>query len=366
MKILHIINNLNKGGAERLLVDVLPHYVAAGHQVALLQISHAASAPEYIDELSQKGVKVSSLGAGNLYNPSHIPKLKKWIVAQQPDIVHAHLFPTMYWVAAAARLGLQVPIVFTEHSTQNNRFNKPYLRSLDRKVYSSFQKIIAISPAILSKLSTWIGSDQKLTLIRNGVDTQRYIAAKPYTPQELHATFGSNADKYICLMTARFAYPKNHKLVIDALQQLPQSHSVAFAGVGGLLEEAKAYAQSTGVAARVDFLGFRTDIPRLMKSVSCNILSSAYEGMSGVACEALAAGRPFLGSDVPGINDVVPDHRFLFAAGDSAQLAEKILYNAAHAADTAQLVADGLARAHSFDIKVMVEKHLSLYRELIA
>jgi glycosyltransferase involved in cell wall biosynthesis len=367
MKVLHVINNLNKGGAERLLVDILPLYRDTEADVSVLQLSSKASSLEYLNLLTSRQVKVFSLGNGSLYNPLLILKLRSFIRKNKFDIVHAHLFPTMYWISLAFRLlGRNRPVlIFTEHSTQNNRINNPVLRPVDRFIYKKYDSVIAISEAIAAKLKAWMGNAPPVALIRNGVNTDHFSKASAYDAAFFSREFSIPEPAVKILMTARFLYPKDHLTVVKAIKLLPLNFHVIFAGEGAERAGVEQWVNDNGLNERVHFAGFRTDIPALMKSVDLNVLSSRYEGMSGVTLEALAAGKPFLGSDVPGINDVVPDNRFVFESGNENHLAAQAEHVLNNEKVKQQMVSEGLKFAQLFDVSIMIAQHIALYKQQI-
>src|SRR5690606_28885802 len=116
----------------------------------------------------------------------------------------------------------------------------------------------------------------------------------------------------------------------------------------------------------VTFLGLRNDIYNLMNKVDLNILSTNHEGLSGVALEALASGKPFIGSDVIGINDVVPESAFLFPKQNPERLAEKIVEVTTNEFLQGELIKKALSHVKGFDTPIMVEKYLTLYRTAIS
>ncbi|MCE7041268.1 glycosyltransferase [Dyadobacter sp. CY312] len=366
MRILHIINNLNKGGAERLLVDNLPLYIKADVHVEVLQLSELHSEPQYLKTLLDGGVKCHSLGQTSLYNPLLVMSLVKFLSQNRFDIVHVHLFPAMYWVAIASKFISQKPVlVFTEHSTQNKRSKNSLLKPLEIFIYRSYNSIIAISEQIKDKLISWTGFTDKIRVIRNGVDTLRFEQAPKYDDLFWTNEFSIPRGSVKMLMTARFSYPKDHATLVRALSQLPGNHFLILVGEGPNKEEIKALSLVQGVSERVIFAGFRNDVSSLMKSVDINILSTDYEGMSGVSLEALASGQPFLGSDVAGINDLVPDSRYLFAARNSDAAAQQITNIIANPALKTSMISDGLEHASKFDVNYTLNNHLKLYSEIV-
>lgn len=365
MKILHVINSLDTGGAEKLLVNFLPYLVKEGHEVELLQLTSSFSEKKYQEILIKNGVKIISLThSKNLYSFSFIFKLRIFFKTRTYDIVHVHLFPALYWTAIALKK-FNLKLVFTEHSTKNNRIHKFYFKPFDRFIYQRYDKIIAISYNIKNILSKWLGSDKKIIIVRNGVELAKFIQAIPYSKKELAQELRVDINSVLVLMVARFSFPKDQATLVEAAKLLPVNFHVLFVGEGDI-EPIKALAKRKGIFANIHFLGFRNDIPQLIKSVDINVLSSLYEGMSGVTCEALASGKPFLGSDVSGINDVVPDGRFLFASGDAIELAEKIQNIVRNEELYIQMVGDGMKHVKQFDMSKMVEQHIQLYKQLIA
>lgn len=366
VKILHIINNLSKGGAERLLVNVLPHYRSKEIEVSVLQISDLYSEKQYINELEDNDINVSTLGKHSVYHPINILLLKKYLKKNRFDVVHVHLFPSMYWAGIVKKMmKTDTKFVFTEHSNENKRFNKSYFKYIDRFIYKEYDKIIAISPSIKQKLMDWTEMNDKISLIRNGVDTDSFKEAKAYEKNVFLQELGLPLHAKLILMTARFFYPKDHKTVVNALDYLSDDFFILFAGDAGDKKSVEDYVKEKSMTGRVIFLGFRNDIPKLMKTVDVNVLSSDYEGMSGVTCEALASGVPFIGSDVLGVNDVVPNSSYLFPAGDSKKLALQIQNIFENPKNSQESISKGLQWVNQFDINNMVNSHTELYRNLI-
>jgi glycosyltransferase involved in cell wall biosynthesis len=368
LKVLHIINYLGRGGAEKLLVNILPVYKSLGHEVAVLQLSDAQAEPSYLKALTDQGIECLSLGTGSVYSPKHIASLIRFLRNRRFDVVHAHLFPSLYWTAIASKfIGYKPALVFTEHNTQNKRARRAYLRPIEKWMYSHFNRIVAITPKVKSFLEGRVCPVEQITVIRNGVDIDSFQNAETYPKSFWTKEFDLPPNAITLMMTARIQYPKDHRTLIDALKFLPSHFYLFIAGDGPDRAATERYADENHLHNNVFFLGFRNDIPRLMKSVDINILSSAYEGMSGVALEALAAGKPFLGSDVPGINDVVPTAEMLFPAGEAKVLSEKIaLVSALNEAQHSALIATGLAHASRNSLMQMARNHVDLYTELLS
>ncbi len=170
MKILQIINSLATGGAEKLLLESIPIYAEQGMDVHLLLLN--GSSHPFLEELkAKKCCTIHSLGTGSVYNPMHIFKIKK--ILKQFDVVHVHIFPSLYWSAFAKILSFsKMKMVYTEHSTSNKRRDNFILKRVDKLVYSQYNKIVAITPQVLENLQNHLHfkDENRFEIIANGLN----------------------------------------------------------------------------------------------------------------------------------------------------------------------------------------------------
>lgn len=367
MKILHIINTLGKGGAEKLLVQTLPHYQRAGFDVALLQITSRNAVSEYLNELRAAGVAIHTLGHKSVYDPSNILLLRRFLKEHHYDVIHVHIFPAMYWAPLAMAFKTNKPeLIFTEHNTHNRRWDKWYFKAVDKYIYHKYEAIVAITDDVKKNLAQWQpGIKNRIQTIFNGINIASFNNIKAADKASLLSSLSIPDNAVLLMMTARFDKQKNHKTIIEAMPLLPENYYLLLAGDGPERENMEALATSLNVADKVKFLGFRADVLSLMKSTDVNILSSNYEGLSGVTLESLCSGKPFLGSDVTGIQNVVPDERFLFENNNAAQLAQKIQLVVNNPSMAVAMSATGQEFVKDFDINKMVANHIALYNSLL-
>ena len=327
MKVLHIINNLGSGGAEKLLEDLIPLMNKMENmEVDILLLTDKNNV--FCDSLINKGVKVDVVKYKNMYDIRNIFEIKKYIVNGGYDIVHSHIFPTQYWVALS-RVFLRnkkVKFVTTEHSTHNRRREKFYFKPIDKFIYSQYDSIISITEKTRDNLIAWIDPKRKKidkhVVIENGVDIEKIKAALPYKKNELIKGITENT-KLIC-MVGRFSEAKDQPTLIRAVNKLSGDIHLVLVGEGPLMADNKKMAEELGISDRVHFLGFRQDIPRILKTVDIVVLSSHWEGLSLASIEGLASGKPFIGSKVPGLEEIVEGHGVLFEKGNYNQLCEII------------------------------------------
>ena len=348
MKILHVITSLRTGGAEKLMVDLLPRMKAKGHEVDLC-VFDGVRTPFY-EELESKGVKVIPLGY-SVYSLFNICKLVP--LMRGYDIVHSHNTACQYFVAIASFFS-KCKIYTTEHNTSNRRRNG-WWRMLDRWMYGRYDKVVCISELTKKNLIQHIGIsfEDKCVIIYNGIDLKTFagISSSPITNEKK------------VLMVSAFREQKDQKTLIKAMKELPSDYVLELAGGGDerLIDECKQLVHELQLDERVEFMGVRTDIPSLLAESDVVVLSSHYEGLSLSSLEGMASGKPFVASDVEGLRDIVSGYGVLFPHGDSKVLATEIRRLCEDTVYAKQVAVRCQARAKMFDIEVMVQNYLYLY-----
>lgn len=360
MKILHVINDLEIGGAQKLLHDLL-----------LLQIADTSTQPKCFvlrksdsgleRDLKEKGVEIISADA-KAFSLATLKKLRRLI--KEADVVHAHLFPSNYLVALA-NAGSGKRLVFTEHSTHNKRRDHAILRLPEKIMYGRYDRLACISGATAVNLTKWIGpnvAEPRIRIIHNGIDLSRFSKTMPQTPEEIFGRPGIPL-----LMISRFTASKDHATAIKALTFIENDDVfLAFAGDGETRQEMERLAEECGVANRVKFLGSRSDTPELIRSTRIGIQSSNWEGFGLTAIEMMAGATPVIASDVEGLNGVVKGAGILFTPGDEMALANEIKKLLSDQKLYEDLQNRGKKRAAEYSISATAEKYKKLYQELAA
>lgn len=350
MKILHVITSLRTGGAEKLMVDLLPRLKEGGNQVDLC-VFDGVKTPFY-EELERKEVVIHALG-NSVYSLLNIFKLISLI--RNYDIVHAHNTACQYYVAMANYF-VGCKLYTTEHNTTNRRRSVGW-RLMDKWLYSRYDKIVCISELTKKNLLGHIGEsfDKKCEVIYNGIDVRQFENACPQVEKDV-------SYKTI-LMVSAFRSQKDQQTLIRALALLPETYQLWFAGGGEqrLMDECNALVKQLKLDSRVKFLGVQTDVPMLQTKVDVIVLSSHYEGVSLSSLEGMASGKPFIASDVEGLRDIVGGYGILFPHGDDMALSEAIQKVCENKDYREEIVKKCQERARMFDISVMANKYMEVY-----
>lgn len=361
MKILHVINSLATGGAEKLLLETISLYKERNVNVDLLVLD--GKEHPYMEELKKLNCcSIFSLGKGSLYNPIKIFKIIPFL--HQYNVIHVHLFPAQYFVVFAKIFGFsKSKLVFTEHNTSNRRIQNTKYKYLERFIYSFYDKIICITKEVKNVFLDYIQLDEnKFQVIENGVNLKQVYEAQALEKKHIHSAI-EEKDKLI-IQIAGFRVQKDQKTVIRAMQYLDTEVKLLLAGDGVLMNECKELVRELHLENRVLFLGVRTDAAPLLKTADISVVSSHWEGFGLAAVEAMAAGTPLIASNVEGLANVVEGGGILFEKGNEKELAgriEELLHNSSY---YNKLVDSGLKRCRQYDINIMVDKHIAMYRDV--
>lgn len=173
MKILHVISSLRTGGAEKLMVDLLPRMKSDGHEVSLCLFDGVET--PFKKMLQEQGIPIYELSTNtSVYNPKLIIRLRKILVKGNYDIVHTHTTAPQFFTALAS-WDLDCKLCTTEHNTLNRRTGSVFWRRIDKWMYSKYQKIICISDKTEVCLREQIhDTSDKIVTINNGIDVNLY------------------------------------------------------------------------------------------------------------------------------------------------------------------------------------------------
>lgn len=356
MKILHVITSLRTGGAEKLMVDLLPRLKAKDLDVDLL-LFDGTDTP-FRREVEAAGIKVFDLGiGGSVYSPLRLIRLLPFM--RKYDVVHTHnTAPQMF--AALCSIFSNTKLVTTEHNTSNSRRAWKWYATIDRWMYGRYRKVICISKKAEVNLRSFIQDQStKILTINNGVDVDKYVGAKPSPDLEQLAP-----ESRKLIMVAGFRPQKDQDTLIRALSLLPDKFHLFLVGDGVRRPELEALTKELALDDRVHFLGLRTDVAELLHAADYVVMSSHFEGLSLSSVEGMAVGRPMLASDVDGLREVVGGAGILFPHGDSKALAARILDLDTNVEKNRTIASACGHRAAQFDISAMAEKYSQLYSTL--
>ncbi len=247
------------------------------------------------------------------------PTLRRHVRSGRFALVHAHGM-TAACHATAAVLGQGVPLLVTLHEPlRANQFvglRGRVKRWLLGRLLRRSAGLVTVSEDaranLLESLPGLAFASDQLTVLSNGIDAARYDAAEFDPPGDLRRRLGLGADVAVIGFLGRFMPEKGFPVLLEALGRLstrsgtPAWHLAAF-GSSDYRREYQRRVAANGLSERVTLCDFVPDVRPLMPQLDLVVVPSLWEASSLVSMEAMAAGVPVLGSDCPGLREVLRD-----------------------------------------------------------
>lgn len=308
----------NRGGAETMMVNLSKELYDRGHEVEIWSFGMP-----WIEEMCMD-IGMEYVGLPVVNKKRHIFQLffhmRKLVEKRNIDVFHSHI------LGGILRSGLslvgKVPHIGTLHDSHLMAEN-PKRSKLLKYLACTGLKYVAVSDDIKKYAINSVGIKESFVdVIYNGIDVSLYDKAEAADD----ISHISNSGVVItCVSGMRKV--KRLDLLIDALSLMKESScQLVIVGDGPERRALEERVVFKGVKDKVHFLGFRRDIPSVLKSSDIFALSSESEGLSCAIQEAMASGLPVVASDVGGNNLLVKhaENGFLSLFGDVQEFAKNL------------------------------------------
>lgn len=259
-------------------------------------------------------------GRNPLY-PSNLlrtPQVVRDIVkCEDYDLVHVHTpvgaFVSRFALRRLRRRG-RPKVIYTAHGFhffQGGRPTRNFLfRTLEKiaGTWTDYLVVINEEDHQAAQHSRLVAPGHAVYMPGIGIDTTRWSPEKvpPDEVEQVRASLGLAPGKPLFLMVAEFIRRKHHADALRAFARLSRADAhLALAGEGSLLEPMRALAADLNVADRMHFLGYRRDIPALVRAATALLLVSEQEGLPVSVMEALSLETPVIGTDIRGTRELL-------------------------------------------------------------
>lgn len=300
-KIAFCITDLDPGGAERALVQLVtrldrgrfdPHVFCLAPPGELVEVLQAAQIP------------VTCLGARHWCDVRLFWRLSRELKHIQPQLLQTFLFHANL----AGRLAgwrARVPHIISGIRVAEQRRNL-YLH-LDRWTESLVERHVCVSQAVADHSRDRGGLDpQKLRVIPNGVDYERFAAA---VPLDVSAWKNSDDDE-VWVTVGRLDPQKGPWDLLAAVERLHPMHpklKLLWAGEGPLRNQMQEWITQHRLQDVIRLIGWQDDVAGLLRAAQGFVLCSHWEGMPNAVLEAMAAGLPVISTSVEGVSEIISD-----------------------------------------------------------
>lgn len=322
----------------------------------------------YVAKLEAVGIPVQVVDMPRGLDPLRLARalaaITGYLRRHRVDVVHTHCsVPGAVGRVAAWLAGVPV-IVHTVHGFHFHERSgwlarMPYV-AVERACGRITDTLLTQNRTDLEQAERFgIGPKARRRRIGNGIDVGRFQPVqRPPRP----------GAEPVLTCVARLEPVKNHGMLFDALARLQERGErfrVRLVGDGPLRAEYEARCRALGIADRVEFLGYRDDVPALLADTDIAVLTSIKEGIPRAALEAMAMAVPVVATRVVGTREAVQDGEtgLTVELGDDAALADALARLLHDPALRRALGARGReVAARDFDERPIVDALRTLYR----
>jgi len=332
MKILHLIETLKLGGAEKALYTSIKAINERKRfesiVCCLFEKGHIAS------NLEQIAVPVFNINMNSPYDWfKGIFGLVRIIKKNKVNIIHTHLFyANIYGRIAGWLSGVKV-IVTTLHNPDytyedNGRFSFKMRKLIDKYTGKLFnRRFIAVSNAVKKDYLKHIGF-KNIDVLYNSIDPEELKIDPLLDIQAEREIIGLDKDDFVLLNIGRLHHQKGQIYLLEAMKILVEKDprfKLLIVGTGPLREKLLEDIERNQLTKNIFLLGERKDVVKLIQLSDVFVFPSIYEAFGVVVAEAMAMERIVVASDIEGLREVGGPAGIYIRAKDSRGMAEKIL-----------------------------------------
>lgn len=322
-----VVLSLGKGGLETMAVDLACGLKERGYSALLVALDQGGVLE---DRLKAENIPYVILGGRRLFSPAFHFSFARLLRRVNAHVVHTHMFAPLLHSLPATRLARVKRVIHTEHSFEYLVPRRRYRVLL--RVMSWFTDVFSVvgdrmRPFYLNSIGV---APKKLKVIVNGVS----IAPVPSQSDRARTRAELNLSPEACAICAvgRLAPEKNLELLLRAVarmmsgSQTPPNIHVLLLGEGERRTALETLARELGISALVTFLGWRTDVRRILDALDVFCMTSISEGLPLAMLEAMAGELAIVSTVVGDVPQLVADGSsgFLIAQNDEAALAARL------------------------------------------
>jgi glycosyltransferase involved in cell wall biosynthesis len=317
VNITHFVENLNRGGLERVVIDLVRAQLDLGYRCQVVCLFEPGSlAPE----LAALGVPVLSCDKRRGLDLRAILRARRFMRVHGTEVLHTHNAISHYYAVLASRWMRLRRVINTRHGmgktraaasrgSRRNSWRDDRLEWLYGKSMACTDTVATVCETALHEFAQRQDIPAtKLIAIPNGIRVDKFHAATTQTRLKLRTALGLPPDARLAGFVGRLTWAKDHATLIRSFRlvrtRLPGA-TLVLVGDGPLKPELVDLAVAEGVADRVLFLGDRNDIAELLPGLDLFVMSSVTEGYSIALLEACASGLPIVATRVGGNAEIV-------------------------------------------------------------
>ncbi|MGE4157572.1 MAG: glycosyltransferase [Planctomycetota bacterium] len=288
MTIVHIIESLDAGGAERVLLDIIRLRPSASvrHEILCLAGEGALAA-----EAKEAGIRVVALGKKAGFDALLLPRLCRELVRMKADVLHLHLFTGGLWGRLASWL-TDIPCVLGVQNVDD--WIGGWRLGAERLLAPLPECTVGVTRASLELRKPWGLREGRTALIPNGSSR----IPNPRVRADIRKAWGYGPGDFVVGALGRGVAQKNPALFLQVAQAAKVDIlKFVWMGEGPALEPLR--------GTKIFLAGHQKDPMSALSACDAVVSTSVREGFSLALLEALRSGLPVLATDIPGNRDLL-------------------------------------------------------------
>lgn len=369
-RVLQFITSFDIGGTERQCVELLNRIDQDRFDVRLAVLNNRGAFLEKIVHRFPSPPEFPLTAFYNFNALKQLSRLRRLLIKDRIEILHAHDFYSGILGSAAARLTSTRVIAAQRHIHLSDR----YVHEIGQRIaHKLAHKILVNSAAIREHIVYSSHADpNKIVVIHNGLNVPTNVEElrREYSAS-LRAELNLNKDNIIIGTVARLQPVKGHNRLLEAAKEVIAQHPYVhfvLVGDGPLRSKLEQQAADLGVAGQVHFLGERSNSSQLVAGFDISALASLHEGLPNSVMEAMGVGVPVVATAVQGTTELVKDYEtgVLVPPDNAGALAERLDFALSHIEEMKLIGGQGRRFIQSqFSIQRMVDSVENLYYETL-
>lgn len=350
------------GGGEVWMINAMKEFIRRGYNVNLICRPDA----KILYYAEKNNIDVIKLKMRGDFDPITILNLIAILRKKKIDVILTNMDKELR-LSGIAALFTGVKAVICRKGIDYPLKNKLRYRFTYNKLASATVANSQATKKTMLKNAPWLNQN-RIYVIYNGIDPQPFSTENT---NDIRTELGISQESPLIGFVGRLNVQKGMIYILQAFEQVLKEIPTAqllIAGEGDLEEEILNTAKEKGMQNNISLIGFRDDIPNIMRTIDLLILPSVWEGFGIVLIEAMAAEKPCVTTNISSMPEIVIDGKtgYVVPPKDADKLSDAIINLIRDPLKSKKMGSEGkkVVRA-KFTLQKMIDQYEQLFSEYI-